>query len=184
VTIYQASFQLTGRHLLRMNGQNQWLLANTTLLGRPCVVKPLPQGGPNAGQVWLFPFHPLKDGAGITKAQLQLLYFPAKGPLKTASPQRITLMEGAPAVRWQGQQWQYVRAELATGLQIKGTPEVPWVYASLLLLGLGVLCSAFKQRQLWLSVENQQLWAYAKTRKGKASYAAWLATWLAQHSEG
>ena len=187
VTIYQASFQLTGRHLLRLNGQPQWLQASTTLLGRPCVVKPLPPNGPNAGQVWLFPFHPLKDGAGITKAQLQLLYFPAKGT-QTSSPQRITLMEGAPAVRWQGQQWQYERAELATGLQIKGTPEVPWVYASLLLLSLGILCCTFKQRQLWLSVEGnpegkpqekQLLWAYAKTRKGQAAYAAWLGQWLA-----
>ncbi len=172
ITLYQASFQPTGKLFMEVNGQPATWEVNTNFGDRPVSLAPLPDGraalaipffaqqDPGAKRNYVVIF--MQDRHGILGAQ------PGK------MPPRLKLFEGETGTLF-GATFRYGKPEIATGLQIKQAPEVFWIYLAFLIICLGTVMSIFSQRQLWATLQpdadgRQQVLVLYKTKKARLSF--------------
>jgi cytochrome c biogenesis protein len=150
VSFYQASYQPTGGHFLNINHQkNIKLMATETLVGRPFVKQRIN----SKLTLWFFPLSRLTDG--VQQHQLQV-FAEVNGVLRgfgqtvaQAQKASTTLRAGDAPTQFQGVWLQYLRPEIATGVQFKGATEVTAIYCAFALLTLGFLLSQIPHWQLW-----------------------------------
>lgn len=171
--LYQASFKPTGKLFLSVDGKQSVLEVNTTFMNRPVSFTELE----NDRALLVFPFFAQQD-PGVTHNHV-VVFLRDKtgfvGAKKGKMPPNLRLQEGASG-NLHGIRFQYVKPEMATGLQIKHGPEVPWMYTSYLIIILGTAMCIFSQRQIWLAVVpgengiNSQLMLMYKTKKARVSF--------------
>jgi cytochrome c biogenesis protein len=157
-TIYQASFSPTGKLFLEVNGKPMTIKTNTRFMNRPVSLTELGNGK----ALLAFPFFMqqdpnidrnqavffIKDNKGFVGAQHS-----AKGAPKM--PPNLRLEEGQNGVL-AGMRIRYIKPEIATGLQIKKGPEVPWMYLSYLIIIGGTILCIFSQRRIWLAIDSAE----------------------------
>lgn len=150
--IYQASFSPTGKLFVEINGHARTLDTNSRFMNRPVSLMEL--GGGKT--LLVFPFFVQQDPNVTRNNAIFLLRdqhgFVGAQPGKM--PSNLRLAEGE-AGRLAGITLRYVRPEIATGLQIKKGPEVPWMYFSYLLIVIGTVMCVFSQRRLWLAITKK-----------------------------
>jgi cytochrome c biogenesis protein len=151
LTIYQASFAPTGRLFVRINGKPQAILADQTLNDQPMAVVPLNDAAQRS--LIIVPMLAQQGGMILKNHLVAFLHTPqgfaGAGPGRM--PDNIRVHEGETKTL-HGVQLGFERPEVATGLQIKQSPEVAWIYLAYVILGAGVCLSFIAQRQLWLAV--------------------------------
>jgi cytochrome c biogenesis protein len=157
VSFYQASYQQTAGHFVNIGtSATEKLMAVETLVGRPYVKKTM---SPHLA-LWFFPLSRLTDS--VQRNQLQV-FAQVDGVLKgfgkkieIAKKESVTLVEGDAPVQFQGVSLQYVKPEIATGVQFKGATEVVAVYGAFILLTLGFLMSQIPHWQVWGVLETNK----------------------------
>ncbi len=150
VSFYQASYQPTSGHFVKIGtAPTEKLIATETLVGRPYVKKKIS----NHLTLWFFPLSRLTDG--VQRNQLQV-FAQVDGVLKgfgqkvsLARKESVSLIEGEAPIRFKGVPLQYVKPEIATGVQFKGATEVEAIYWAFILLALGFLMSQIPHWQVW-----------------------------------
>ena len=92
-------------------------------------------------------------------------------------PPNLRLEEGQSGTL-SGLSIRYVKPEIATGLQIKKGPEVPWMYLSYLIIIGGTIMCIFSQRRIWMAIVPQgnaenstQIWISYLSNKAHISFA-------------
>jgi cytochrome c biogenesis protein len=110
------------------------------------------------GQPKRVPMFPIEAGGHAGRERLQLdgrtytLYLPAMRAPVLALDEKFQPV--APLVRGQdvalgGHKVRYVEPVLASGLQVKGDPGIPWVIAGWTLISVGLIIIFFAYRQVW-----------------------------------
>ena len=166
VTIYQASFAPTGRFFITLDGKQLTVEASHTLEGRAYGAVALD----TSTQLLLFPFFPQQDGVPETHLQVFTSHEGelAKGRLGQL---KATYLADGTTVSVDGHTLLLRRPEIATGLQIRATPEYPWMLLGFSILASGVLLSLQPQKQIWLSSDSRNKkdrWLLAsRSRKDK-----------------
>ena len=90
-------------------------------------------------------------------------------------PPNLKLLEGQSGVL-SGVSFRYVRPEIATGLQIKKGPEVPWMYLSYIIIIAGTIMCIFSQRRIWVAItadedgQGSRVMMLYKTNKARLSF--------------
>ncbi|XVJ50826.1 MAG: cytochrome c biogenesis protein ResB [Vampirovibrio sp.] len=174
VTFYQAQFSPTTLHQIRINNQPLQIDASERLAGRPYAVHRI-----NATtRLFFFPLGRFTDGLPENRLHVLLekngiLEGYGKG-FKESNHNLLSLAEGQTAQRIGTISVAYDKAIMATGLQIKSAPEVPYLYLSLLILSLGCLLSFVPHHQVWFALHTEEgeglgpptalVW-YAKAKK-------------------
>lgn len=172
VNIYQASFNPTGKLFVEVNGQKKKISTNTQFMNRPVSFNELPDGK----VMMVFPFFVQQD-PGVTRNYAVFFLrddhgFVGAKPGKM--PPNLKLLEGQEGTL-SGYHFKYVKPEIATGLQIKQGPEVPWMYAAYITVILGTIMCVFSQRRIWVAVtdegkgQSRALLQY-KTNKARLSF--------------
>ncbi|WP_373532594.1 cytochrome c biogenesis protein ResB [Vampirovibrio sp.] len=171
--LYQASFNPTGKLFVQVDGRAMTLNTNTQFMNRPVSMTELPNGR----VLLVFPFFVQQD-PDVTRNNVVVFLRDAKGFVGAQPgkmPPNIRLREGQSGTL-AGMRFTYVRPEIATGLQIKKGPEVPWMYLSYIIIICGTIMCIFTQRQVWVAVraatDNQpaRLALTFKTKKAKLSF--------------
>lgn len=171
VTLYQASFNPTGKLFLEVNGKPLTVSVNTNFMNRPISLTELPDGralvvfpffvqqDPNVRRNYIVAF--LKDRHGFTGARAGKM------------PPNLRLAEGGSG-RLADVSIRFIRPEIATGLQIKKGPEVPWMYFSYLVIIAGAFLCIFSQRRIWVAVHAEtdgcRVSLMYKTNKARLSF--------------
>lgn len=172
ITIYQASFQPTGKLFMAVNGQPATWEVNTNFGDRPVSLAALPDGR----AALAIPFFAQQD-PGARRNYVVLLMQDRHGIVGAEPgkmPPRLKLYEGETGTLF-GTTFRYDKPEIATGLQIKQAPEVGWIYLAFLVICTGTVMSIFSQRQLWITVRpeadgRQQVLVLYKTKKARLSF--------------
>lgn len=150
--IYQASFSPTGKLFVEIDGRMRALQANSRFMNRPVSLTDLGNGK----TLLVFPFFVQQD-ADVTRNNAVFFIRDQKGFVGARPgkmPPNLRLREGESG-DLAGLKLRYVRPEIATGLQIKKGPEVPWMYLSYVIIIAGTLMCIFSQRRLWVAVTSQ-----------------------------
>jgi cytochrome c biogenesis protein ResB len=172
VTIYQASYQPTGKLFLMINGQPKTLTVNTTFQDRGVSLFPL--SGDKA--LVVFPFFVNQDQIPTNKIVAFIKTpngFLGQEPGKM--PENLRLEQGETGTL-DGMTIQFVRPEIATGLQIKKAPEVSLMYLAYLIVMIGAVMCIFSQRQIWTAVtqgpdgQGERIDFLFKTNRAKLSF--------------
>jgi cytochrome c biogenesis protein len=172
LTVYQATYSLTDSFRIVVDKREQTLTATLPMLGRRVSILSLPQGE----SYWLIPFTRLGDG--VHEDQLHVLPFKAqvKAQSKTQSAQTkapLILTESHPLGQIQTRSGtknvRFLGPVVATGLQLKQSPEVPWLYLSFVLVVLGALWSIPPHWRLWACYDSQQQCWYVVPKAHKQS---------------
>lgn len=172
-TLYQASFNPTGKLFMEINGKPVKLETNTQFMNRTVSMSELPNGR----ALLVFPFFVQQDPS-VTRNYVVVFLRDAKGFVGAKPgkmPPNLRLLEGQSGTL-SGMKFHYLKPEFATGLQIKKGPEVPWMYLSYIIIMLGTIMCVFTQRQLWLAITSAQdgrpakLALTFKTRKARLSF--------------
>jgi cytochrome c biogenesis protein len=173
VLIYQASFNPTGKLFISVNGQSRTINTNTTFMNRPVSISELGNGR----TLMVFPFFVQQDPS--VKRNYAVFFirdahgFVGAKPGKM--PPNLRLQEGETGTL-SGMAFRYIRPQIATGLQIKQGPEVPWMYLSYLIIIVGTVLCIFSQRQLWLAIteskdgQRRELRLMYKSKKARISF--------------
>jgi cytochrome c biogenesis protein len=157
VSFYQASYQQTSGHFVKIEkSPTEKLMATETLVGRPYVKKKMS----SHLTLWFFPLSRLTDG--VQRNQLQV-FAQVDGVLKgfgkkitDAQKESLSLVEGDAPTQFKGVTLQYVKPEIATGVQFKGATEVEAIYLAFMLLTLGFLMSQIPHWQVWGVLEADE----------------------------
>lgn len=155
VSFYQASYQQTAGHFVKIGtAATEKLMATETLVGRPYVKKVI---SPQV-TLWFFPLSRLTDG--VQRNQLQV-FAQVNGVLQgfgkkvsIAQKESATLIEGDAPTVFKGVSLQYIKPEIATGVQFKGATEVATLYFSFIVLAFGFLLSQIPHWQVWGVLER------------------------------
>jgi cytochrome c biogenesis protein len=150
VSFYQASYQATAGHFVKIEESPiEKLMATETLMGRPYVKRRISKHL----TLWFFPLSRLTDG--VQRNQLQV-FAQENGVLKgfgkkvsIAQKESVSLVEGTAPTQFKGLTLQYLKPEIATGVQFKGATEVAAIYLAFMLLTLGFLLSQIPHWQVW-----------------------------------
>lgn len=174
VTIYQASFDPTGRFHMTLNGKPRLIEAKTQFMDRRVGMIPLDKNN----SLVLFPFMVNQDPGVKQNYVVAFLKTPHGflGAGKNKMPTNLRLAEGM-----SGQIGNvtlgFDKPEVATGLQIKKAPEVPWMYLSFLVIITGTIMCIFSQRRIWLTTDDKNtLLVHFKTNKARLSFLKELKT--------
>lgn len=171
--LYQASFNPTGKLFLEVNGKPMKVDTNTTFMNRPVSLSELDNGR----ALMVFPFFVQQD-PDVTRNYVVVFLRDQKGFVGAKPgkmPPNLRLLEGQSGTL-AGMTFKYVKPEIATGLQIKKGPEVPWMYLSYLIIILGTIMCIFSQRQLWVAIttgqdgQGTQVMLLYKTNKARLSF--------------
>lgn len=170
-TIYQASFNPTGKLFVEVNGKPMKLDANTQFMNRPVSMTPLGNGM----TLMAFPFFVQQDPQ-VTRNYV-VFFLRDKNGFVGAQPGKmppnLRLLEGESGTL-SGMTFTYVKPEIATGLQIKKGPEVPWMYLAYVIVIIGTIMCIFSQRRLWLAITDEdgkrQVRLLYKTNKARISF--------------
>jgi cytochrome c biogenesis protein len=171
--LYQASFNPTGKLFLEMNGKPLKVDTNTEFMNRPVSLTELG----NSRALMVFPFFVQQD-PNVTRNYVVIFLRDQKGFVGAQPgkmPPNLRLLEGESG-KLSGMTFKYVKPEIATGLQIKKGPEVPWMYLSYIIIIIGTIMCIFSQRQVWVAItpgENGQgtrLMMMYKTKKARLSF--------------
>lgn len=171
--LYQASFNPTGKLFMEVNGKPMKLETNTNFMNRPVSLTELGNGK----ALMVFPFFVQQD-PNVTRNYVVVFLrdqhgFVGAKPGKM--PPNLKLLEGQSGVL-SGVSFRYVRPEIATGLQIKKGPEVPWMYLSYVIIILGTIMCIFSQRRLWVAItanedgQGSRVMMLYKTNKARLSF--------------
>lgn len=175
VTIYQASFQPTGKLFAEVGGKPMTLEVNSQFGDRPVSMTELGNGR----TLLVFPFFVQQDPGA--KGNYIVAFLQDENGFVGAQPGQmppnLKLMEGESGELF-GLPLRYDHPEIATGLQIKKAPEVFWIYLSFVVICIGTIMCIFSQRQLWLTVrphpagdgERQEVLMMYKTKKARLSF--------------
>lgn len=172
-TLYQASFNPTGKLFMKVNGKPMTLETNTEFMNRPVSMTELSNGR----ALLVFPFFVQQD-PDVTRNNVVVFLRDAKGFVGAQPgkmPPNLRLREGESG-ELSGMKFEYIKPEFATGLQIKKGPEVPLMYLSYIIIIVGTLMCIFTQRQLWMAVTAGQdgkptrLALMFRTKKAKLSF--------------
>lgn len=147
--IYQASFNPTGKLFLTMNGQPKTVKVNTEFMNRRVAFEELSNGL----TLMAFPFFVQQD-PDVTRNYVVLFLRDEHGFVGARPgemPPNLRLLEGESG-QLHGIRFTYEKPEIATGLQIKKGPEVPWMYLSYIIIIIGTVMCVFSQRRLWLAI--------------------------------
>ena len=178
LTIYQAAYEPTGKFFIEVNGKPQTLEANTQLQDRPVSMSPLEIEGQSDLNLIAFPFF-VNDGPEITEDYM--VYF-VKGPQgflganaegeapKMPDTLKLRVGESGTFPNFPQLKIKYVKPEVATGLQIKKAPEVPWMYGAFLIIIIGTFICIYSQRRIWVAFEKGKLLVHFKTNKARLSF--------------
>lgn len=171
--IYQASFNPTGKLFMEVNGKPTKLETNTQFMNRPVSMSELGNGR----ALLVFPFFVQQD-PNVTRNYV-VVFLRDKNGFVGAKPGKmppnLRLLEGQSG-QLSGMTFKYVKPEIATGLQIKKGPEVPWMYLSYIIIILGTIMCIFSQRQLWLAMvpavdgKGSRLMVMYRTKKARLSF--------------
>jgi cytochrome c biogenesis protein len=190
LSIYQASFSPSGRFFLNINGETRRVEINNQFNQRPVSMFKLPQDK----TLIMLPFFAGQD-EGVAKNYAVFVLRDNKAGKTGTMPPNIMLEEGQ-AGQLGAYQIAYVKAEMATGLQIKSAPETGLMYVAFGIITVGAILSYFSQRQLWVSIRpiipeapvsresqyNYEIVLYPKTNKAGFSFQkeclALRQTWL------
>jgi cytochrome c biogenesis protein len=174
-TLYQASFSPTGKLFVEVGGKRMTLQTNTQFMGRPVSLTELGNGK----ALLAFPFFMQQD-PNIERNQAVFFLRDTKGFVGAKAhkmPPNLRLEEGQSGTL-SGLSIRYVKPEIATGLQIKKGPEVPWMYLSYLIIISGTIMCIFSQRRIWMAIVPQgnaenasQLWISYQSNKAHISFA-------------
>jgi cytochrome c biogenesis protein len=152
-TLYQASFSPTGKLFLEVNGKPMTIKTNTRFMNRPVSMTELDNGK----ALLVFPFFMQQD-PNIERNQAVFFIKDDKGFVgkkKNKMPPNLRLEEGQSGMLGK-MSIRYVKPEIATGLQIKKGPEVPWMFLSYIIIISGTIMCIFSQRRIWLAIDPQQ----------------------------
>ncbi len=176
VSIYQASYAPTGRFFIKVDGRPITMTLNNEFNKRAVSVTRLWDGS----NLMMFPFFANQD-PGVEKNNAVFFVRRPGEPVSTGKmPPNIRLNEGQTG-SLNGKTIAYVRPEIATGLQIKQAPEIPWMYTAYLIIATGSILCFFSQRQIWIALrkvaQNQhEVMLHPKTNKARLSFQKELAT--------
>jgi cytochrome c biogenesis protein len=171
--LYQASFNPTGKLFMAVNGKPMKLDTNTTFMNRPVSLTELDNGR----ALMVFPFFVQQD-PNVTRNYVVVFLRDQKGFVGAKPgqmPPNLRLLEGQSGTL-SGMTFKYVKPEIATGLQIKKGPEVPWMYLSYIIIILGTIMCIFSQRRLWMAITTGQdgqggrVMMLYKTNKARLSF--------------
>ncbi len=169
--IYQASFNPTGKLFIEIDGQQRKIDVNTEFMNRPVSFTELPNGK----TLMVFPFFVQQD-PNVTRNYAVFFLRDDKGFVGAKPgkmPPNLRLLEGQSG-ELSGMRFQYIKPEIATGLQIKKGPEVPWMYLSYVIIILGTIMCIFSQRRLWLAITDgdagRRVQVLYKTNKARLSF--------------
>jgi cytochrome c biogenesis protein len=170
--LYQASFNPTGKLFMRVNGKPMKLETNTNFMNRPVSLTELGNGR----ALMVFPFFVQQD-PNVTRNYVVVFLrdqhgFVGARPGKM--PPNLKLLEGQSG-QLAGMSFTYNKPEIATGLQIKKGPEVPWMYLSYIIIITGTIMCIFSQRRIWVAITTQEgqgsrLMMLYKTNKARLSF--------------
>lgn len=165
LTVYQATYSVTDSLRLKVGQQVQTVDASTAFLNRRVGVMTLP----NKRAFWVIPFTRLKDG--VHSDQVHLLPVQANALGKGSHSKPIILTEAHPTTTVAGVPMTFLGPVVATGLQLKHAPEVPWLYTAFALIVLGALWSLPAHWRLWLcyDADAQQWIGVTKAHKQAAA---------------
>jgi cytochrome c biogenesis protein len=170
-TIYQASFNPTGKLFVEINGKPRKISVNTEFMNRPVSFTEL---GHDV-TLMVFPFFVQQD-PNVTRNYAVFFLRDAHGFVGAKPgkmPPNLRLLEGQEG-KLSGYTFRYMKPEIATGLQIKKGPEVPWMYLAYIIIIAGTILSIFSQRRLWVVVsdegEQRRVRLLYKTNKGRLSF--------------
>lgn len=174
LTVYQASFEPTGKMLVEINGKPKTLTINTRFQDRPVIMTELDK----RWTLIAFPFFVQQD-PGVTENHMVFFLKDKNGFLGEAPgkmPDNLRLGVGGSGMLGD-YRFRFVKPEIATGLQIKKAPEVPLMYFAYLIICTGTVMCIFSQRQIWLAVDatTGKLLAHYKTNKARISFKKELA---------
>jgi cytochrome c biogenesis protein len=171
--IYQASFNPTGKLFMEVNGKPAKLDTNTEFMNRPVSMTELGNGR----ALLVFPFFVQQD-PNVTRNYV-VVFLRDKNGFVGAKPGKmppnLRLLEGQSG-QLSGMTFKYIKPEIATGLQIKKGPEVPWMYLSYIIIIVGTIMCIFSQRQVWVAVvpgkngEKNRLMMMYRTKKARLSF--------------
>jgi cytochrome c biogenesis protein len=171
--VYQASFNPTGKLFMEVNGKPTKLETNTQFMNRAVSMSELGNGR----ALLVFPFFVQQD-PNVTRNYVVVFLRDKNGFVGAKPgqmPPNLRLLEGQSG-QLSGMTFKYVRPEIATGLQIKQGPEVPWMYLSYLIIIIGTIMCIFSQRQLWLAMvpaedgNGTRLMMMYRTKKARLSF--------------
>ncbi|MGE0201854.1 MAG: cytochrome c biogenesis protein ResB [Candidatus Melainabacteria bacterium] len=178
LTVYQASFNPTGKLFMQINGKPVTLETNTQFQNRSIAMHAL-EGRPELSLI-AFPFFVQQD-PGVKENYLILFLKDNEGFVGAAPgkmPENLRLRVGESG-RLHGMRFTYTKPEIATGLQIKQAPEVPWIYLAFGIISLGTIMCIFSQRQIWMTTQQKEgqseLMTMFKTNKARLSFLKELA---------
>ncbi len=171
--LYQASFNPTGKLFMEVNGKPMKLETNTNFMNRPVSLTELGNGK----ALMVFPFFVQQD-PNVTRNYVVVFLrdqhgFVGAKPGKM--PPNLKLLEGQSGVL-SGIRFRYARPEIATGLQIKKGPEVPWMYLAYIIIISGTIMCIFSQRRIWVAVtadeddHGSRVTMLYKTNKARLSF--------------
>jgi cytochrome c biogenesis protein len=170
-TIYQASFNPTGKLFVVVNGKPMKIATNTRFMGRPVSFTELPDGK----VLMVFPFFVQQD-PNVTRNYAVFFLRDQQGFVGAKPgqmPPNLRLLEGGEG-RLAGMTLKYVKPEIATGLQIKKGPEVPWMYLAYFIVIGGTIMCIFSQRRLWVAMTEEngvrRVRLLYKTNKARLSF--------------
>ena len=152
MTIYQASYRPTGKFTMGIDGTPLTLDTTTKFGDRPVALHDLGHGQ----TLIAFPFFAAAQEPGV-KEDYVVLFLKGKDGFTGAKPGEmpptLKLRPGESGLFF-GKMYTYIKPEIATGLQIKKAPEVPFVYTAFFIIILGAFMCIFSQRQLWIALEQ------------------------------
>lgn len=176
ISIYQASFAPTGKFWVTVAGQPLQVELNKTFNERTISVTPLSNGK----TLVMFPFFAAQD-PGVTEDHAIFFIMDRQQSMPQGQmPPNIKLKVGESGSLL-GVPITYNQPVMSTGLQMKRAPEVPLMYLSYLVIGVGSLMCFFSQRQLWVSLRpvsgpepssaaQTEVLLWPKTNKGRLSF--------------
>ena len=168
VTIYQAAFQPTGKFTLSMDGETLPLETTTQFENRPVAMHELDK----ENLLIAFPFFVSQQEPGVTEDHVVLFMKDGTGfagAKPGEMPPTLRLRPGESG-EFFGRHYKYIGPEIATGLQIKKAPEVPFVYLSFLIICVGAFMCIFSQRRIWIALKDQTVLVHFKTNKARLSF--------------
>ena len=159
VSVYQASYRPTGRFFVTVNGQQHTVSPQTQFQGRDVSFLPIGNAQNPDAVLVIFPFLP-QQGQGAGQSRVRMFMRDATGFVGAAGPatapktmpDNLNLTEGQRGTLG-GYEITYEQPELATGLQYKRAPHLPWIYLAFGIIIVGTTMCFFSQRKIWVALE-------------------------------
>ncbi|MEB3206714.1 MAG: cytochrome c biogenesis protein ResB [Vampirovibrionales bacterium] len=190
ITIYQASFAPTGKIRLKINGNEQTVLADQQFGERSVAEIPIQTASNQPLMLVVFPFY-IQQDPGVTAHHIRAFLHTGKGFLGQKAgkmPDNINLRQGESG-KLGPVSLEFIEPVFASGLMIKKAPELPWMFIAFALISLGVAMSLQPQRRLWLAIEmnpsqpGTMLYWLGKTRKAQITFNETLDSFQSQWLE-